>query len=80
MDFALVPQLIANGVVIGVFAGALGYGLVLILGVTGRFHFAYGLTFTGGAYAAAVLASTYSLNPWLCLVIGMAVATVLGHS
>ncbi|CAB4725416.1 MAG: hypothetical protein F2934_06600 [Actinobacteria bacterium] len=48
-------QLTANGLFRGTSYGLLGAGFALILGVTGRFHFAYGLTYTLAAYFAFTL-------------------------
>ena len=45
-------QLTANGLFRGCSYGLLGAGFALILGVTGRFHFAYGFTYTLAAYLA----------------------------
>src|SRR5438046_3971303 len=46
-----VSQLTVTGVINGASYGLLGVGFALILGVTGRFHFAYGFTYALGAYA-----------------------------
>jgi len=48
-------QLTANGLFRGTSYGLLGAGFALILGVTGRFHFAYGFTYTLAAYIAFTL-------------------------
>ena len=45
-------QLTANAIFRGAAYGLLGAGFAIILGVTGRFHFAYSLTYTLGAYMA----------------------------
>jgi branched-chain amino acid transport system permease protein len=47
-----VAQLIVAGVINGSFYGLLGVGFGLILGVTGRFHYAFALVF---AFAAMSL-------------------------
>jgi len=48
-------QLTANGIFRGASYGLIGAGFALILGVTGRFHFAYGFTYTLAAYLAYTL-------------------------
>jgi branched-subunit amino acid ABC-type transport system permease component len=52
-----VAQLIVAGVINGSFYGLLGVGFGLILGVTGRFHYAFSLVFAFAAYVASVLES-----------------------
>ena len=46
-----VCQLTVSGIFNGAAYGLLGVGFALILGVTGRFHFAYAVTYTFAAYA-----------------------------
>lgn len=48
-------QLTFNGLFRGTSYGLLGAGFAVILGVTGRFHFAYGFTYTLAAYLAFTL-------------------------
>lgn len=48
-------QLTFNGLFRGTSYGLLGAGFAIILGVTGRFHFAYGFTYTLAAYIAFTL-------------------------
>lgn len=48
-------QLTVNGLFRGTSYGLLGAGFALILGVTGRFHFSYGFTYTLCAYLAFTL-------------------------
>ena len=48
-------QLTFNGIFRGASYGLIGAGFALILGVTGRFHFAYGFTYTLAAYMAYTL-------------------------
>ncbi len=48
-------QLTFNGLFRGTSYGLLGAGFAIILGVTGRFHFAYGFTYTLAAYLAFTL-------------------------
>ncbi|WP_127817790.1 branched-chain amino acid ABC transporter permease [Microbacterium sp. CPCC 204701] len=78
MDLGTTAQLVLSGIISGTLMGALGLGLALILGVTGRFHFAYGLTFTGGAYTAALLVRDLAVPPWLALVAASVAAAAIG--
>ena len=50
--FETVRQLTVDGFFRGCSYGLLGVGFALILGVTGRFHFAYGFTYTLAVYLA----------------------------
>jgi len=50
-----VLQAVVNGVINGSAYGLLAVGFALILSVTGRFHFAYALTYALAAFLAAVL-------------------------
>lgn len=78
MNIDVLAQLVLSGITSGVMAGTVGVGLVLILGVTGRFHFAYGLTFTLAGYVAAVLVRNAGVSPWVSLLAGVVVAAVVG--
>lgn len=46
-----VSQLLVTGVINGAAYGVLGVGFAIILGVSGRFHFAYSFTYALAAYA-----------------------------
>jgi branched-subunit amino acid ABC-type transport system permease component len=73
-----VAQLIVAGVINGSFYGLLGVGFGLILGVTGRFHYAFALVFALAAYVASVLESDAG---WACsaaIAAGLAAGVVLG--
>jgi len=52
LTFETFRQLTVDGFFRGCSYGLLGVGFALILGVTGRFHFAYGFTYTLAAYLA----------------------------
>ncbi len=71
-------QLTANGIINGAAYGLLGVGFALILGVTGRFHFAFSLTYTLAAYAIYTLHNRHGLNIWLALLVGLALVTLFG--
>src|SRR3978361_1369832 len=55
MSWQEVEQLTVAGLINGSFYALLGVSFGLVLGVTGRFPYAYGLVFTLAAYAASVL-------------------------
>jgi branched-chain amino acid transport system permease protein len=55
LTFETFRQLTVDGFFRGCSYGLLGVGFALILGVTGRFHFAYGFTYTLTAYLAFTL-------------------------
>src|SRR4051794_37853970 len=70
-------QLTVNGLVRGAFYAALGAGLALVLGVTGRFHFAYMLTYTAAPYAAFLVMDRLGVPFWPAALVGLAVAVAL---
>jgi branched-chain amino acid transport system permease protein len=76
--FEQFQQLAAAGIVNGSFYGLLGIGFGLILGVTGRFHYAYSLVFTLAAYVTSVLMSDSGLGSALAILAGLSAAVVLG--
>ena len=53
--------------------GCLGVGFALILGVTGRFHFAYAFTYTLAAYMAFTFKDRVGLPFWVAVVAGIVV-------
>jgi branched-subunit amino acid ABC-type transport system permease component len=75
---ANIPQLTANGIISGAAYGLLGVGFGLILGVTGRFHFAIAITYTLSAYMAFTFWDRVGLGFWLATVLGLLVITLLG--
>lgn len=77
MSFDQVLQLALAGVINGSFYGLLGVGFGLILGVTGRFHYAYALVFTLAAYVTSVLGSEGAPAP-VAVAAGLGVAMALG--
>ncbi len=78
-DAETVAQLTANGLFAGSAYGLLGVGFALILGVTGRFHFAYSFTYTFAAYMAYTLTFRgLELPFWPAALLGILVATALG--
>ena len=78
-DAATVAQLTANGIFRGAAYGLLGVGFALILGVTGRFHFAYSFTYTLAAYMAFTLRFRGPKLPfWIASFVGILIVTAVG--
>ena len=73
-----VLQALVSGVINGCAYGLLAVGFALILSVTGRFHFAYALTYALAAFLAAVLERVYGVPFLPAAVAGLAAATVAG--
>jgi branched-subunit amino acid ABC-type transport system permease component len=73
-----IEQLAIAGAINGSFYGLLGVGFGLILGVTGRFHYAFALIFTFAAYVTSVMESAAGLPVVLAVIVGLLAAAVLG--
>jgi branched-chain amino acid transport system permease protein len=73
-----VLQAAVTGVINGAGYALLGIGFALILGVTGRFHLAFGTTYTFTAYIAAVGVGSWGLALLPALTVGLAAGVVLG--
>jgi branched-chain amino acid transport system permease protein len=73
-----VLQAAVTGVVNGAGYALLGIGFALILGVTGRFHLAFGTTYTFTAYIAAVGVGSWGLPLLPALIVGLGAGVVLG--
>jgi branched-chain amino acid transport system permease protein len=73
-----VAQLTVAGIINGSFYALVGAGFGLILGVTGRFHYAFALVFTLAAYVTSVLEAPAGLPIPLAIVGGLFAAIVLG--
>ena len=80
VDAETLRQLTVDGFFRGCSYGLLGVGFALILGVTGRFHFAYGFTYTLAAYMAFTFTFRVDLPFWPGAVLGVLVAAVVGAS
>lgn len=78
LTFETFRQLSVDGFFRGCSFGLLGVGFALILGVTGRFHFAYGFTYTFAAYLAFTLVFRMELPFWPSAVLGILMAGMLG--
>jgi branched-chain amino acid transport system permease protein len=77
VNFTELVQAIVNGIVDGSLWGMLAIGFGLILGVSGRFHFAYATTFVVAIYATAHLYDG-GLPLFVAIVLGIAAAVILG--
>jgi branched-chain amino acid transport system permease protein len=73
-----VAQLTVVAIRNGAFYGLLGVGFALILGVTGRFHFAYGFTYALAAYMIFTFHARSHLSLWPSAVMGILLVTVVG--
>ena len=78
MPLEQVKQLAAAGIINGSFYALLGAGFGLVLGVTGRFHYAFALVFTFAAYVASLLESAVGLIAPAAVVVGLVAAVILG--
>ena len=78
-DAETVAQLTANGIFRGAAYGILGVGFALILGVTGRFHFAYAFTYTLAAYMAYTFVDRVGGMPfWFAAMLGVVLVAFVG--
>jgi branched-chain amino acid transport system permease protein len=71
-------QLTAVGVINGAAYGLLGVGFALILGVSGRFHFAYGFTYALAAYLVFTFAERSGIPFWISAVLGILATAIVG--
>lgn len=75
-----VRQLTVNGLINGAEFGLLAVGFALMLGVVGRFNFAYAWIYALGGYFALFFAdpARLGLNIWLGMLLGIMCAAVVG--
>ncbi len=78
LTFDTFRQLTVDGFFRGCSLGLLGVGFALILGVTGRFHFAYGFTYTLAAYLAFTFTFRVDWPFWPSALLGVLLAAALG--
>lgn len=78
MTFSSVLQLSVDGIINGSQYALYGAGFALILGVTGRFHYAYALVFTVCGYVVSVLQSSAGGPFPLLAAVGLAAAVATG--
>ncbi|MDQ2622095.1 MAG: branched-chain amino acid ABC transporter permease [Actinomycetota bacterium] len=77
MSFNEISQFTVNGLTNGSFYGLMAVGFGLILGITGRFHFAFATTFIITAYVTTGLVGDgLPLIP--AIAVGLVVAVILG--
>lgn len=74
----LFAQLTVNGLISGSLFALLAISFGVILGITRTFHFAHGVVYTTGAYAAYGLTEGLGLPLWLAAVLAVGAAAVLG--
>jgi branched-subunit amino acid ABC-type transport system permease component len=73
-----VSQLLVIGVINGAAYGVLGVGFAIILGVTGRFHFAFGLTYALAAYGVFWAYSRAGMPYAIAVIFGVLVCVIIG--
>ncbi len=78
VTFDTVRQLITSGIVNGSSYGILGVAFALILGVTGRFHFAFGVLYTLAAFFAFTFFDRVGLPFLVSAAAGVVITTVMG--
>jgi len=77
VTFETVRQLTAAGIVNGTSYGVIGVAFALILGVTGRFHFAFDVLYTLSAFFAFTLFDRLGLPFWPSALIGVLITVVM---
>jgi branched-subunit amino acid ABC-type transport system permease component len=78
-DWLTFRQLTVSGFFRGCGYGLLGVGFAMILGVTGRFHFAYGFTYTLAVYLAFTFTFRGPEFPfWPAAILGVVLTACLG--
>ncbi len=78
VTFDTVRQLIASGIVNGASYGILGVAFALILGVTGRFHYAFGILYTLAAFFAFTFFDRVGWPFWPSAIIGILIPAAMG--
>jgi branched-chain amino acid transport system permease protein len=73
-----VGQSIVSGIIAGGSYALLGVAFALILGVTGRFHFAFAIIYTASAYLSAIVLDKWGLPLFPACLVGLVVGVVLG--
>jgi branched-subunit amino acid ABC-type transport system permease component len=73
-----VAQLTANGLFRGAAYGLLGVGFAIILGVTGRFHFAYSFVYALSAYMVFTFTVRWNVPFWVAMALGILFGGVVG--
>jgi branched-chain amino acid transport system permease protein len=73
-----VSQLLVIGVINGAAYGVLGVGFAIILGVTGRFHFAFGFTYALAAYGVFWASARAGIPYVVAVIFGVLVCVIVG--
>jgi branched-chain amino acid transport system permease protein len=73
-----VSQLLVIGVYNGAAYGVLGVGFAIILGVSGRFHFAFGFTYALAAYAVFWASARAGMPYVVAVLFGVLVCVIVG--
>jgi branched-chain amino acid transport system permease protein len=71
-------QLTVVGIINGAAYGLLGVGFALILGVSGRFHFAYGFTYALAGYLIFTFAERVGIPFWFSAALGILAVGIVG--
>jgi len=80
----LLPLVVRNAyhlsviILIGTYA-LIAIGLSLLMGYAGQISLGHAAFYGLGAYASAIGTTRYGLDPWLCIVLGMAVTAVVAY-
>jgi branched-chain amino acid transport system permease protein len=78
MDPALLAQLAANGVSVGLGYGLAAVGLALVFGILEQVNFAHGEVYMVGAFAVFWLGTALGLPYWACVPLATAMMTLAG--
>ncbi len=75
----IIPQIILNSVIAGAIYTLVALGFNLIYGATKFFNLAHGVMAAIGGYAVFYFAKTLGLNIYLAVIIGVALAGLIGY-
>lgn len=78
MDLALVPQLLANGVMVGAGYALAAAGLTVIFGILGQVNFAHGELYTIGAYLLLLIMTRLGIPYGVALLVLAPLMAVMG--
>lgn len=71
-------QYLINGISLGSVYAIIALGYTMVYGIAKMLNFAHGDVIMIGAYTVLTLLTGVGMNPWLAVIIGMAVCTLLG--
>ena len=78
MSVDVVAQLTASGVITGFFYSVMAIGFTLIIGTTGRFHFAFGIVYALAGYLVFTGTERLGLPFYVTVIVTAAIAAGLG--